>query len=59
MTNAQAQEAYAESLVHKILTNTKQDGVDPLKLIRMFQKLLRSDKLIKTGDELPMQLKIY
>ena len=58
MTNAQAQEAYAESLVHKILTNTKQDGVDPLKLIQDVSKnLLRSDKLIKTGDELPDAIK--
>jgi len=58
MTNAQAQEAYAESLVHKILTNTKQDGVDPLKLIQDVSKnLLRSDKLIKTGEELPDAIK--
>ena len=58
MTKAQAENAFAESLVHKILTNTKQDGVDPLKLIQNVSKnILRSDKLIKTGDELPDAIK--
>jgi hypothetical protein len=58
MTKAQAESAYAESLVHKILTNTKQDGVDPLKLIQNVSKnILRSDKLIKTGEELPDAIK--
>ena len=58
MTKAQAESAYAESLVHKILTNTKQDGVDPLKLLQNVSKdQLRSDKLIKTGEELPDAIK--
>ena len=58
MTKAQAENAYAESLVHKILTNTKQDGVDPLKLLQNVSKnQLRSDKLIKTGEELPDAIK--
>jgi hypothetical protein len=58
MTKAQAEAAYADSLVHKILTNTKQDGVDPLKLIQNVSKnILRSDKLIKTGEELPDAIK--
>jgi len=58
MTKAQAEAAYADSLVHKILTNTKQDGVDPLKLIQLVSKnILRSDKLIKTGEELPDAIK--
>jgi hypothetical protein len=58
MTNAQALDAMAESLVHKILTNTKTDGVDPLKLLQNVAKnQLRSDKLIKTGDELPDAIK--
>ena len=58
MTQSQAQEAYAESLVHKILTNTKQDGVDPLKLLQNISKnQLRSDKLIRTGEELPDAIK--
>ena len=58
MSNAQALNAYAESLVHKILTNTKQDGVDPLKLLQNVSKnQLRSDKLVKTGEELPDAIK--
>ena len=58
MTDAQAQEAYADGLVHKILTNTKQDGVDPLQLLKNISKSeLRSDKLIRTGEELPDAIK--
>jgi len=58
MTDAQALEAQAESIVHKILTDTKVDGVDPLKLLQNVAKnQLRSDKLIKTGDELPDAIK--
>ncbi len=58
MTDAQAQTAYAEALVHKILTNTKQDGVDPLQLLKNISKSeLRSDKLIRTGEELPDAIK--
>ena len=53
MTDAQALDAMADSMVHKILINTKTDGVDPLKLLQNVAKdQLRSDKLIKTGDEL-------
>ena len=48
MTDAQALDAMAESMVHKILINTKTDGVDPLKLLQNVAKdQLRSDKLIK------------
>ena len=58
MTDAQAQEAYSEGLVHKILTNTKQDGVDPLQLLKNISRSeLRSDKLIRTGEELPDAIK--
>ena len=58
MTKAQALDAYAESVVHKILTDTKTDGVDPLKLLQQVSKnQLRSDKLIKTGEELPDAIK--
>ena len=58
MTNAQALDAQAESIVHKILTDTKVDGVDPLKLLQNVAKnQLRSDKLIKTGEELPDAIK--
>ena len=58
MSDAQALDAYADSLVHKILTNTKTDGVDPLKLLQQVSKdTLRSDKLIRTGEELPDAIK--
>ena len=58
MTDAQALDAMAESMVHKILINTKTDGVDPLKLLQNVAKdQLRSDKLIKTGEELPDAIK--
>ncbi len=58
MTDAQAQEVFSESLVHKILTHTKQDGIDPLRLLQQVSKnQLRSDKLIKTGEELPDAIK--
>ena len=58
MSNAQALDAYADSLVHKILTNTKTDGVDPLKLLQQVSEdTLRSDKLITTGEELPDEIK--
>ena len=58
MTDAQAQNAFAESLMNKILTHTKQDGIDPLKLLQQISKnQLRSDKLIKTGEELPDAIK--
>ena len=58
MSNAQALDAYADSLVHKILTDGKVDGMDPLKILQQVSKnILRSDKLIKTGDELPDAIK--
>ena len=58
MTDAQALDAMADSMVHKILINTKTDGVHPLKLLQNVAKdQLRSDKLIKTGDELPDAIK--
>jgi len=58
MTKAQALDAYAESIVHKILTDTKVDGIDPLKSLQLVSKnQLRSDKLLKTGEELPDAIK--
>ena len=58
MSNAQALDAYADSLVHKILTNTKTEGIDPLRALQLVSKdQLRSDKLIKTGEELPDAIK--
>jgi hypothetical protein len=58
MSKAQALEAKAESMVHKILTEGKIDGKDPLKQLQLISKnQLRSDKLIKTGEELPDAIK--
>ena len=54
MTNQQAITEYAESLTDKILKAAKQDGADPLKQLQTISKeTLRSDKLIRTGEELP------
>jgi hypothetical protein len=54
MTNQQAIMEYAESLTDKILKAAKQDGADPLKQLQDISKeTLRSDKLIRTGEELP------
>ena len=54
MTNQQAIKEYAESLTDKILKAAKQDGADPLKQLQAISKeTLRSDKLIRTGEELP------
>lgn len=51
---------FSESLVHKILTHTKQDGIDPLRLLQQVSKnQLRSDKIIRTGEELPDAIKNY
>ena len=53
MTKAQAENAYAESLVHKILTKHKTRWCRSIKIITNVSKnQLRSDKLIKTGEEL-------
>ena len=58
MTDNQALEEMAESLTNKILVHTKQDGVDPLRILQNISKdTLRSDKLIRTGDELPDVIK--
>jgi len=58
MTNEQALKEMSDSLMNKILTNTKQDNADPLKILQSISKnTLRSDKLIKTGEELPDAIK--
>jgi len=58
MSKAQALDAKAESMVHKILIEGKIDGKDPLKQLQLISKnQLRSDKLIKTGEELPDAIK--
>ena len=58
MTNEQALKEMSDSLMNKILTNTKQDNSDPLKILQNISKnILRSDKLVKTGEELPDVIK--
>ena len=58
MTDNQALQEMAESLTNKILVHTKQDGVDPLRILQNISKdTLRSDKLIRTGEELPDVIK--
>ena len=58
MTDEQALKEMSDSLMNKILTNTKQDAADPLKILQNISKnILRSDKLIKTGEELPDVIK--
>ena len=58
MTKKQAITEYAESLTDKILKSAKQDGADPLKQLQLISKdTLRSDKLIRTGEELPDAIK--
>jgi hypothetical protein len=58
MTNEQALKEMSDSLMNKILTNTKQDAADPLRILQNISKnILRSDKLIKTGEELPDVIK--
>ncbi len=58
MTDNQALQEMAESLTNKILVHTKQDGVDPLRILQTIAKdTLRSDKLIRTGEELPDVIK--
>ena len=54
MTNNQALDEFAESLTDKIIKAGKQDGADPLQVLRtVAKKDLRSDIIVKTGDELP------
>ena len=58
MTDEEAFKQMSENLMNKILTHTKQDGIDPLKLLKEISRnTLRSDKLIKTGEELPDVIK--
>ena len=58
MSNEQALEEMAETTVDGILRAGKQDGADPLNIIRRIAKKdLRLDTLVKTGDELPNVIK--
>ncbi|BCV06263.1 MAG: hypothetical protein CM15mV129_300 [uncultured marine virus] len=52
------QKAFSEQIVKSILQTGKQDNVDPLKLLQTISKFdLRSDKILKTGEELPDAIK--
>jgi len=58
MTDQQALKEMADTMMEKTLTLTKQDGADPLRILQRISKdTLRSDKLIKTGEELPDVIK--
>ena len=55
MTNKQAIAEYSESLTDKILKAGKQDGADPLQVLRNIagKDFLRTDRIIRSGEELP------
>jgi len=58
MSNEQALKEMAETTVDGILRAGKQDGADPLNVIRrVAKKDLRLDTLVRTGDELPDVIK--
>ena len=59
MTNDEAIKEYAESLVDKILKVGKQDNADPLSVLKRIagKDFLRTDKIIRTGEELPDAIK--
>ena len=58
MSNEQALKEMAETTVDGILRAGKQDGADPLNVIRRIAKKdLRLDTLVRTGDELPDVIK--
>jgi hypothetical protein len=58
MNNEDAFKEMAETTVDGILRAGKQDGVDPLNVIRRIAKKdLRLDTLVKTGDELPATIR--
>ena len=55
---ADKQKTFAEQLTKKILQTGKQDNVDPLRLLQGVAKYdLRSDQILKTGEELPDAIK--
>ena len=59
MTNKQAFNEMADALTDKIIKAGKQDGADPLKVLQRIagKDLLRTDKIIRTGEELPDVIK--
>tara|TARA_R100000654_G_scaffold500_6_gene1893 strand:- start:1893 stop:6062 length:4170 start_codon:yes stop_codon:yes gene_type:complete len=57
-TPAQKQKTYAEQIVKSILQAGKQNNGDPLQVLKDVSKYnLKSDKLIRTGEELPDAIK--
>ena len=57
-TAAQKERAYAEQIVKSILQSGKQNNSDPLQLLKSISKYdLKSDKIIRTGEELPDAIK--
>ena len=57
-TPAQKQRAYAEQIVKSILQSGKQNNSDPLQLLKSISKYdLKSDSVIRTGEELPDAIK--
>jgi len=57
-TESQRITEYAKTLTAKLLRDGKTNDLDPLQLLnRIGKKDLRSDKLIKTGEELPDAIK--
>ena len=57
-TPAQKQRTYAEQIVKSILQSGKQNNGDPLQILKNVSKYdLKSDKIIRTGEELPDAIK--
>ena len=55
---AENKKLFLEQIAKKILQTGKQDGVDPLRLLQGIAKYdLRSDQILKTGEELPDVIK--
>ena len=59
MTDKQAFNEMADSLTDKILKAGKQDGADPLRVLQQIagKEFLRTDKIVRTGEELPDVIK--
>ena len=57
-TQAQKEKTYAEQIVKSILQSGKQNNGDPLQILKDVSKYnLKSDKIIRTGEELPDAIK--
>ena len=57
-SNVEKERTYADALVKKILQSGKQDDADPLSILQRISKYdLRSDQILKTGEELPTAIK--